>query len=489
MKEPNKDFNKHCTKSTFYAMFEARGITLIALIITIVVLLVLAGITVANITGGDSVIDKAEQAKSETALSAKVEEVNNAIAMSMSSAFNEDLDMTKLQTNLGKLSGVTLSTNAFPANVEILGENYIIYSDGELFKGSAGSRRVPIPNGFVASQATGENDVTTGLVIYEGNDTVTDDNVATARTTRNQFVWVPVDGNAVKYDRDLTYKDTHQSVYKDYSDWEDSEGQSNVLSVAKYGGFYIGRYEAGWTEKNNGDTYETDKTTVFKNDTSRTPVCRKGYAGWNWITQANSKIVCKNMYKNNESVKSQLIDSYAWDATINWLNNTCSKVTSLINCKTYGNYSDNTSSIPANTLYALPIFSGIWLNPISYRKSDTAVDTSYRKKTVAQSDLINYTNDTVSGTSFSTRLELSTGASEDYNLNNVYDMAGNFWEWTTESGKHGSTLASATEYAVIRGGGFLNSGSTLPVVIRNGSNPSTSYAYLSIGFRPVLYLR
>ena len=57
--------SQHCTKSTFYAINNVKGITLIALIVTIIVLLVLAGITIANITGGDNTIDKAQDAKSQ----------------------------------------------------------------------------------------------------------------------------------------------------------------------------------------------------------------------------------------------------------------------------------------------------------------------------------------------------------------------------------------------------------------------------------------
>ena len=52
---------------------------------------------------------------------------------------------------------------------------------------------VPIPKGFVASQVTGENVKSNGFVIYEGTEPVNDSNVQVARTTRNQFVWVPVD--------------------------------------------------------------------------------------------------------------------------------------------------------------------------------------------------------------------------------------------------------------------------------------------------------
>ena len=52
---------------------------------------------------------------------------------------------------------------------------------------------VPIPRGFVASSVQGENKRKSGLVIYEGTDSVTNNNVEEARRTRNQFVWIPVD--------------------------------------------------------------------------------------------------------------------------------------------------------------------------------------------------------------------------------------------------------------------------------------------------------
>ena len=66
MKIINKNFNEHCTKLSFYAMSEPRGITLIVLTVTIVVLLILAGITIANITGGDGIIEQASNKKTES---------------------------------------------------------------------------------------------------------------------------------------------------------------------------------------------------------------------------------------------------------------------------------------------------------------------------------------------------------------------------------------------------------------------------------------
>ena len=54
-------------------------------------------------------------------------------------------------------------------------------------------RPIPIPDGYVASEVEGENTKEDGLVIYEGRDPVTAENHATAMSSRNQYVWIPVD--------------------------------------------------------------------------------------------------------------------------------------------------------------------------------------------------------------------------------------------------------------------------------------------------------
>ena len=68
-------------------------------------------------------------------------------------------------------------------------------------------------------------------------------------------------------------------------------------------------------------------------------------------------------------------------------------------------------------------------------------------------------------------------------------MAGNMWEWTTETGKYDSKDANATNYAVRRGGSFNNGGSDYPVSYRHGDH-TVSYSYdFGIGFRVVLYIQ
>ena len=73
----------------------------------------------------------------------------------------------------------------------------------------------------------------------------------------------------------------------------------------------------------------------------------------------------------------------------------------------------------------------------------------------------------------------TTGASEAYAVNNVYDLAGNVYEWTMES--------RSTYTRVLRGCGFNGTGSLNPASVRgSGDGPSDSYG--NMGFRVTLFL-
>ena len=72
----------------------------------------------------------------------------------------------------------------------------------------------------------------------------------------------------------------------------------------------------------------------------------------------------------------------------------------------------------------------------------------------------------------------SCGSSDDYRVKNIYDLAGNVFEWTME--------AISTDARVIRGGNFNSSGSGTPASYRDGGYPDDGYE--DIGFRVALYL-
>ena len=74
---------------------------------------------------------------------------------------------------------------------------------------------------------------------------------------------------------------------------------------------------------------------------------------------------------------------------------------------------------------------------------------------------------------------LSTGASDDFSKQGIYDLAGNVWEWTLEYTSYSSIPCA------LRGGSCINNGSNFPAAYRNGS--VTTYYYSSIGFRVSLF--
>lgn len=296
-----------------------------------------------------------------------------------------------------------------------------------------------------------------GFVIYEGEEAVTDDNVATAQKTRNQWVWVPVDAETIsriysensttgvktgKYytfsatgrtvntstrepailtNRDNEYYFSRyglQGMTRDkFLQEMQVEFEETIESIKKYGGFYIGRYETG-------------------SISSKVPVVQKmntDIASQTWYAMYN-----KMQYLGaNTNVKANMIWGCLWDETLQWFVDTGSlKQDELVVSMSWGNYYDTT---------------------------------------------LNYT--TTSGTTATTNIGSSTkipaGSSEYTKVNNIYDMAGNVWDWTLEAG--------GTSYRYYRGGLCYYSGSYIPASYRVDYDPNGSD--FNIGFRAYLYIK
>ena len=163
-----------------------------------------------------------------------------------------------------------------------------------------------------------------------------------------------------------------------------------------------------------GDTSPSNKTGV--------PVSKKGATVWTNINYTNAKASAESMI-NNEYVQTGLLTGKAWDTTCHFIEDS---VSSLTDSRTYGNYRDSLS--PANV-------------------------TGYGSKQVA-------------------------GFSGKWSVKNIYDLAGNVWEWTNEV--YGS-------FRVIRGGFYSISGDNDPVSYRHSI--STSDTLANVGFRSRLYIK
>ena len=176
--------------------------------------------------------------------------------------------------------------------------------------GNAGT--VPLPSGFYYVGG----DISTGLVISDKQGDTLD---ASGTSMGNQFVWIPVgsedDLTRTKFDR-TTGKPTtglateYTEPYASGYSTEASEYNTMRAQVLKYGGFYIGRYEAGV----NSTTLRTKATTA------QTVVCKKGVAPYNYVPwgtsmsnaseiegQSGAVYLAKSLYANSNSVTSTLI--------------------------------------------------------------------------------------------------------------------------------------------------------------------------------------
>lgn len=124
-------YNKHYNKSTFCLMKEQRGITLIALIVTIVVLLIVAGVTIVNIRGGDKTIDKAEYAKTQHEKTDIMERIHAAVLSSATPTGDFILEDVKSAITQN-VNNATFLNNQFPLNVQVDSNRYYVDAEGQV---------------------------------------------------------------------------------------------------------------------------------------------------------------------------------------------------------------------------------------------------------------------------------------------------------------------------------------------------------------------
>lgn len=135
-------------------MKNEKGITLIALVVTIIVVLILAGVTIANISGNESVPDKAAKVKSD----AEIQDLQNKIEMALITVFNEnkELDIASVKKAvLNKFNNATIKSTDFPLEVVIDGTSFWIEADNNV------TNNIYTPKEYIKS--TGTQYIDTGV--------------------------------------------------------------------------------------------------------------------------------------------------------------------------------------------------------------------------------------------------------------------------------------------------------------------------------------
>ena len=378
-----------------------------------------------------------------------------------------------------KENSTVLQATKTTANAVNLEDNEYMHVEED-----ASGEKVPVPNGYVGSSVTGENEIDTGYVIYEGEEEVTDNNVADAQKNRNQYVWVPVpdiskfygtDANGKKWGKNYSFSSSTSSSYDEITgtkpyNWSENNGVMTISSktnyrepdvVAKYSstGYdmdsrlktlgigakttheFLNQLEKEFNnmvasvEKYGGfyiGRYETG------NINQETPVVQKGNTNISSQTWYNMYKRCKNIRGANTNVVTGMIWGNQWDRTLMWLIETGSKTKEEIadDSTSWGNYYNAT---------------------FEYVNSSGSTATKNENS--------------------STRIP--TGSAEYTKANNIYDLAGNVYDWTME--------AFSSYYRVYRGGYYNYYSYHGPADSRDYSYPAGSYSYY--GCRSALYIK
>ena len=407
-----------------------RGITLIALVVTIVVLLILAGVTINAVFSDSGIIKKAQEAqnKANESVQKDMEQIN-----ALENWLNENTGESNKEVNISTLVGkeaVTKNTKAVDAY----------------------GNKITIPKGFkVLAHGTEAGSATytySGDTIPAVQDGIVIEDTQT-ETAGNQFVWVPVgtinnktgdskgatstitlgrysdftakDGiyiptqNAEDYTQevliDTDYKELN--IFREGTKSENATARdlkTFIETSLANGGYYIARYEASKNTTTNKIESKYDKT-VLKN-----------------ITQPNAAKIAREMYgevKENDKLvyASDLVNSYAWD-------------TAIIFIQTYS----------------------------------TGTDASmYASKNKGPTDG-----------------QKNTGLSNDKYCN-IWDMSGNASEWTTEY----STDSGDSYFGpcVIRGGSYHTAGGGAYGYTSNRDSSDAANSFSYGGLRPLLYVK
>ena len=328
-----------------------EGITLIALVITIIVLLILAGVSIATLTGENGVLTQAENAKVETE-EAEIEE-QRKLAQAEARTHLENYIYTDTSTEPEETAVIPAGFAVSP----IEGENSI--DTGLVVIGEDGSEFVWVPVGDIndmaqCSIAGGDCNLepdSDGHLYCEthSNSTEivgklyarsTEENFGTVNTSYSPDSGLREPAIIVDYDNNTSYNDglfTLASLKSDY--------KLMAESVEKYGGFYVGRYE---TSLSTATAEEAGASGTAQSKAGVIPTTSNNSATYRWYGLYS---IQKNYTASEDSVQSSMIWGSQYDAMLNWAldGNDSSKVTTQ---GIGGNNSSGTVTITGNNTYS-----------------------------------------------------------------------------------------------------------------------------------------
>ncbi len=432
-----------------------RGITLIALVITIIILLILAGITITSLkeTG---LFTKAQQAKQNT-LEAQLKENTILDEYTDKIAKYESVPITNVDTD-----------NTNPEGAKPLGAVVI---EGDADKGIVIRDTnenewvwVEVPKTEVFSKLTINTDIT-----------LTDKNYTDIENKLKEYTKEykkDLEGQELNWTDEWYAKDGDNLITKNTEGLNEAQKELNngcgltynqykelyqkmLKSIYKNGGFWISRYEAGIEGTNTDTTIDEIKLIRYlhsdiNNDSPRA-VSQVNRIPYNYVYCSEAQKLASAM--STDSTKtSSLIFGIQWDLVCKFIETKTELELKDIKADStnWGNYKNNS----------------IILTRGKYNIKPNSLDSTWK-------------NITASTKEQNAEILTTTGASEDLKKMNIYDFAGNEWEWTLEKS------SDTSKPCAVRGGSFNHKGIECPAAYR--SLDETTNSHSNVGIRSTLY--
>ena len=330
------------------------GITLIALVITIIVLLILAGVSIAMLTGNNGILTQAKLAKENTAAA---EEKEKQDLEKLNSYINEKT----IKDNYTDINGdkATIPEGFSVDKTENIISKGLVVHGPDKANGDNGSEFVwvPVPDinsmsqcstagGSCNLQLDGE---TLKCTTHNSTDIVgklyatsTGENFGTVNTTYNADSGLREPAIVKNYDNDSSYN----TIDLKLSDMQRDYGNM-AASVAKYGGFYVGRYETSLSNANSSQA--NDGTAQSKQGVIPTSAANSATSSWYGLY----KIQDKTYTGKNDSVESSMIWGSQYDAIINWVKNGNNEIEKAkLTNTSLGNNSSRSVTMTGNSNYS-----------------------------------------------------------------------------------------------------------------------------------------
>ena len=420
------------------------------MVVTIVVLLILAGVSISLIVDNNGIIKRSKEARREYGQARE----------------NEQADLNKVSEWIDKqANGNGGGSTILPDETDETKP----YLPGGFTK----DENTNLDNGLVIRDGAGNEYVWVEVPtsIYDNADynteTKTGDKKPASKDDAEKIEYClkkyasayRKDGYADEYMEDSTTGwFTGKTAY-------DNAKKTMLASVYENGGFYVGRYEAGINESRTSN--ETEPTAV--------PVSKQNMFPYTNITRTQAKQLAEKV--NSGGYTSSLMFGIQWDLMLAHIQNKggVDETTLTSDSTNIGNYRNNKWNITNDKA--------------KYNEDGTEWNNCPYQKETEESIL------------------LTTGASETFAKMNIYDVAGNMAEWTLEGNQNATVVSStgiklaslinnkvspirlaettASNPCVYRGGNYNADGTDSPASSRVGIK--VDYYYDAIGFRVTLY--